>query len=53
MRDGKGTLDDIVRLERKADQAVRSLGLSDAKPKSKLTIPEYLAQRDARRAAGQ
>jgi hypothetical protein len=40
MRDGKGTLDDIVRLERKADQAVRSLGLTDAKPKSKLSVPE-------------
>jgi hypothetical protein len=52
MRDGKGTLDDIVRLERKADQAVRSLGLADAKPKSKLSIPEYLALRDARRAQG-
>jgi hypothetical protein len=52
MRDGKGTLDDIVRLERKADQAVRSLGLTDAKPKPKLSVPEYLAQRDARRAQG-
>jgi hypothetical protein len=40
MRDGKGTLDDIVRLERKSDQAVRSLGLTDAKPKSKLSVPE-------------
>lgn len=29
MRDGRGTLDDIVRLERKADQAVRSLGIID------------------------
>jgi hypothetical protein len=29
MRDGKGTLDDIVRLERKADQAIRALGLTD------------------------
>jgi hypothetical protein len=28
MRDGKGTLDDIVRLERKADQAARALGIS-------------------------
>jgi hypothetical protein len=33
MRDGKGTLDDIVRLERKADQAVRALGLNEAKPR--------------------
>jgi hypothetical protein len=53
MRDGKGTLDDIVRLERKADQALRALVPTEAKPKAKLTIPEYLAQRDARRAAGQ
>jgi hypothetical protein len=52
MRDGKGTLDDIVRLERKSDQAVRSVGLTDAKPRSKLTVPEYLARRDARRAQG-
>jgi len=52
MRDAKGTLDDIVRLERKADQAVRSLGLTEAKPKSKLSVPEYLALRDARRAQG-
>jgi hypothetical protein len=41
-------LDELVRLERKADQAVRSLGLTDAKPKSKLSVPEYLALRDAR-----
>jgi hypothetical protein len=53
MRDGKGTLDDIVRLERKADQAVRLLGITDeAKPKSRLSVPEYLAARDARRAEG-
>jgi hypothetical protein len=53
MRDAQGSLDDIVRLERKADQAVRALGMTEAKPRAKLTIPEYLAQRDARRAAGQ
>jgi hypothetical protein len=51
-RTGKGTLDDIVRLERKADQAVRALALTEARPKSQLTVPEYLAQRDARRAQG-
>jgi hypothetical protein len=33
MRDGKGTLDDIVRLERKADQAVRALGIREQAPK--------------------
>ena len=30
MRDGKGTLDDIVRCERKADQAIGALGISEA-----------------------
>jgi hypothetical protein len=50
MREGNGTLDDIVRLERKADQAIRALGINDAK--AKLTVPEYLAARDARRAQG-
>ena len=52
MRDGKGTLDDIVRLERKADQAVRALGLDEKRVAPKLSVPEYLAQRDARRARG-
>ena len=33
MRDGVGTLDDIVRLERKADQAVRALGAIEEKPR--------------------
>jgi hypothetical protein len=32
MRDGQGSLDDIVRLERKADQAIRAAGISEAKP---------------------
>jgi hypothetical protein len=40
MRDGVGTLDDIVRLERKADQAVRALGTIEAKPKA----PSLLAR---------
>jgi hypothetical protein len=34
MRDAKGTLDDIVRLERKADQAVRSLGIVERPPET-------------------
>ncbi len=33
MRDAVGTLDDIVRLERKADQAVRALGINETKPR--------------------
>jgi hypothetical protein len=53
MRDGKGTLDDIVRLERKADHAVRSLGISEAKREKRLTVQEYLEARDARMAAEQ
>jgi hypothetical protein len=44
MRDGHGTLDDIVRLERKADQAVRALGLTDAKPKSTSPLAEHFAR---------
>jgi hypothetical protein len=47
MRDGKGTLDDLVRLERKADQAVRALGIDEARGRPKLTVQEYLAQRAA------
>ena len=41
MRDAVGTLDDIVRLERKADQAVRALGINQAKPKAP-TLAEML-----------
>ena len=52
MRDGRGTLDDIVRCERKADQAIRALGLDEKRGERKLTVPEYLAQRDAMRAQG-
>jgi hypothetical protein len=33
MRGGVGSLDDIVRVERKADGAVRALGLVESKPK--------------------
>jgi hypothetical protein len=33
MRNGDGTLDDIVRLERKADSAVQALGVVESKPK--------------------
>jgi hypothetical protein len=53
MRDGTGTLDDIVRCERKAEQAVRSLGISEAKREKRLTVQEYLEARDARMAAEQ
>jgi hypothetical protein len=44
MRDGKGTLDDIVRCERKADQAVRALGISDVKPKTISPLAAHFAQ---------
>jgi hypothetical protein len=37
MREGLGTLDDIVRLERKADQAVRALNVN---PEAKRKEPE-------------
>ena len=40
MRDAIGNLDDIVRAERKADQAVRALNINEAKPRG----PSLLAQ---------
>jgi hypothetical protein len=46
MRDGQGSLDDIVRLERKADQAVRAAGISEKPVKP---APALLAQLAARR----
>jgi len=48
MRDCKGTLDDIVRLERKADQAVRALALNEAKPKAPTLLDRYAAKAAAR-----
>ena len=48
MRDGKGTLDDIVRLERKADQAIRALGLTEAKPKAPTLLDRFAAKAAAR-----
>ena len=44
MRDATGTLDDIVRLERKADQAVRALGISEAKPKPTSPLAAHFAR---------
>ena len=53
MRDGAGTLDDLVRLERKADQAVRALGISEGKPKPATSNPlvEHFSRPSAREAA--
>ena len=42
MRDGVGTLDDLVRCERKADQAVRALGELEQKPRPP-TLAELMA----------
>ena len=44
MRDGRGTLDDIVRCERKADQAVRALGLSEAKRRPSSPLAAHFSQ---------
>jgi hypothetical protein len=44
MRDGKGTLDDIVRLERKADQAVRSLGLTETKRRQSSPLAAHFSR---------
>jgi hypothetical protein len=51
MRDGKGTLDDIVRLERKADQAFRSLGLTEAKSKPSNPLAAHFSRPPAREPA--
>jgi hypothetical protein len=42
MRDGCGTLDDIVRLERKADQAVRALGIIEALRAKKESVTDNI-----------
>jgi hypothetical protein len=44
LRDGVGVLDDIVRIERKADQAVRGLRINESKPKPP-SLAEYLASK--------
>jgi hypothetical protein len=44
MRDGAGTLDDLVRLERKADHALRALGIVEAAPKPP-TVRDNIASR--------
>ena len=44
MRDAQGSLDDIVRVERKADQAVRSLGMNETKPKPTSPLAAHFAQ---------
>jgi hypothetical protein len=51
MRDGKGTLDDIVRLERKADQAVRALGLTETKRKPANPLAAHFSRPPARESA--
>jgi hypothetical protein len=53
LRGGFSDLDELVRLERRADQAVRSLGISEAKREKPPTVLEYLEARDARMAAEQ
>jgi hypothetical protein len=55
MCDGKGTLDDIVRLERKADQATRALGIVERPPETPKpweVLQAYLAARQEENAAG-
>jgi hypothetical protein len=50
MRNGDGTLDDIVRLERKADSAVRALGIVESKPKPP-SIADIVARHKLRGAS--
>jgi hypothetical protein len=51
MRDAVGTLDDIVRLERKADQVVRSLGLTETKRKPASPLAAHFSRPPARESA--
>jgi hypothetical protein len=46
--EAKCSLDELVRLERRADQAVRKLGLEE-RPERKLLAVEFLAERNAMR----
>jgi hypothetical protein len=43
MRDAKGSLDDIVRAERKADQAVRALGIVEGRSNQQTAAQAVLA----------
>jgi hypothetical protein len=47
LRDGVGDLDDIIRAERRADQAVRAIGINEGKP-AKPSLLAYLAAAAAR-----
>lgn len=51
MRDAQGTLDDVVRVERKADQAVRALGIVEGKPKPASPLAEHFSRPVQRSAA--
>jgi hypothetical protein len=51
MRDGRGTLDDIVRCERKADQVVRTLGIGEAKRKPSSPLVAHFSRPPARESA--
>ena len=44
----RGSLDDIVRLERRAEQAVRALGIIEAKRKPRRSLLARLAAEGAR-----
>jgi hypothetical protein len=46
------SLDELVRLERRADAAVRALGLVERAPQNTPSLQEYVAQKTAAKAAG-
>ena len=46
LRGEGGDLHEVIRAERKAEQATRALGISEAKPKGP-SLSEYLASRQA------
>lgn len=52
MRDGKGALDDIAAIERKAYLAVRAIGIIEAKRREP-SLGDYLAQRTSAKDAAE
>jgi hypothetical protein len=52
MRDGVGSLDDVVRIERKASAAERALAIVERQPRAQ-SLAEYLASKAAQKAASE
>jgi hypothetical protein len=51
LRDGVGDLDDIIRAERRADQAVRAIGIVEAKRRPPSLLADHFSRPPVREAA--